>query len=204
MLFALWKGIVLGLSIAAPVGPIGILCIRRTVALSRLHGFLSGLGAATADALYGFAAGFGLTLIMNMLLEQKLWLQAIGGLFLCYLGVRTFLSNPASDPANAAGDTLLGSYFSTFLLTIANPMTVLSFLGIFAGIGIGSAGENINSAIALVVGVFLGSALWWFALCFTVGLFRERLNVPALKWINRISGSIVVLFGVVSFIGLLR
>ncbi len=101
MLFALWKRIVLGLSIAAPVGPIGIRCIRRTIALSRLHGFLSGLGAATADALYGFAAGFGLTLVMNMLLEQKLWLQAAGGIFLCYLGVRTILANPASGPAKA-------------------------------------------------------------------------------------------------------
>ncbi|MDU0205067.1 MULTISPECIES: LysE/ArgO family amino acid transporter [Paenibacillus] len=203
MLIALLKGILLGLSIAAPVGPIGILCIRRTIALGRLHGFLSGLGAATADAFYGFIAGFGLTLITGFLLDQKVLLQAVGGLFLIYLGVQTFRSRPATEAAKASGDTLLKSYASTLMLTITNPMTIMSFLGAFAGLGMGGAQTGMGAAIALVIGVFAGSALWWLALSFVIGMFRDRIHVSVYRWINRISGVILTIFGLVAIVGLL-
>lgn len=203
MLIPLLKGILLGLSIAAPVGPIGILCIRRTITLGRLHGFLSGLGAASADAFYGFIAGFGLTLITSFLLDQKVLLQAVGGLFLCYLGVRTFRSKPAADAAKAAGNTLFRSYASTLMLTITNPMTIMSFLGAFAGLGMGDSQTGIASAVALVIGVFVGSALWWLALSTVIGLLRDRIHVTAFRWINRISGVILTVFGLVAIIGLL-
>nr|WP_312880182.1 LysE family transporter [Paenibacillus phytorum] len=197
------KGILLGLSIAAPVGPIGILCIRRTITLGRLHGFLSGLGAASADAFYGFIAGFGLTLITSFLLDQKVLLQAVGGLFLCYLGVRTFRSKPAADAAKASGNTLFRSYVSTLMLTITNPMTIMSFLGSFAGLGMGGSQTGIASAVALVIGVFVGSALWWLALSTVIGMLRDRIHVTAFRWINRISGVILTVFGLVAIIGLL-
>lgn len=203
MLIPLLKGILLGLSIAAPVGPIGILCIRRTITLGRLHGFLSGLGAASADAFYGFIAGFGLTLITSFLLDQKVLLQAVGGLFLCYLGVRTFRSKPATDAAKASGNTLFRSYASTLMLTITNPMTIMSFLGAFAGLGMGDSQTGIASAVALVIGVFVGSALWWLALSTVIGLLRDRIHVTAFRWINRISGVILIVFGLVAIIGLL-
>jgi threonine/homoserine/homoserine lactone efflux protein len=203
MLIPLLKGILLGLSIAAPVGPIGILCIRKTITLGRLHGFLSGVGAASADAFYGFIAGFGLTLITSFLLDQKVLLQAVGGLFLCYLGVRTFRSKPAADAAKASGNTLFRSYASTLMLTITNPMTIMSFLGAFAGLGMGGSQTGIVSAVALVIGVFVGSALWWLALSTVIGMLRDRIHVTAFRWINRISGVILTVFGLVAIIGLL-
>lgn len=203
MLIPLLKGILLGLSIAAPVGPIGILCIRRTITLGRLHGFLSGLGAATADAFYGFIASFGLTLITSFLLDQKVLLQAVGGLFLCYLGVQTFRSKPATEAARASGDTLLKSYASTLMLTMTNPMTIMSFLGAFAGLGMGGAQTGVAAAIALVVGVFAGSALWWLALSFVIGKLRDRIHASVYRWINRISGVTLTIFGLVAIVGLL-
>lgn len=201
MLIPLQKGILLGLSIAAPVGPIGILCIRRTITRGRLHGFLSGLGAATADAFYGFIAGFGLTLVTSFLLDQKVILQTVGGLFLCYLGVQTFRSRPATEAAktSGSGETLLKSYVTTLMLTI----TILSFLGAFAGLGLGGVQNGTAAAIALVIGVFTGSALWWLALSFVIGLFRDRIHVSVYRSINRISGATLTIFGLAAITGLL-
>ena len=130
------RGLVIGFSIAAPVGPIGVLCIRRTLAEGQLYGLVSGLGAATADALYGCVAGFGLTFISAFLIGHKLWLSLIGGLFLLYLGIKTLLSKPAEDAAKAEGKGLFRAYASTFLLTVTNPMTILSFAAIFAALGL--------------------------------------------------------------------
>src|SRR5208283_3746709 len=127
------KGVIVGLSIAAPVGPIGLLCIRRSLAEGRASGLLSGLGAATADALYGSMAAFGLTAVSSLLIRERLWIGAAGGVFLCYLGARTFLSPPAAHAGSASRLGLVAAYFSTFALTLANPMTILSFIAVFAG-----------------------------------------------------------------------
>src|SRR3990172_2905035 len=124
----LFKGVLLGFSIAAPVGSIGVLCIRRTLADGRAAGFVSGLGAATADALYGAVAAFGLAFVTNALIGQQLWLRLGGGAFLCYLGAKTFLSAPAERPAEARGGGLLAAYASTLALTLTNPTTILSFV----------------------------------------------------------------------------
>jgi threonine/homoserine/homoserine lactone efflux protein len=134
----LLKGVLLGFSIAAPVGPIGVLCIRRTISNGRASGLVSGLGAATADALYGCIAGFGLTLITSLMLGLHFWLNLLGGLFLCSLGIRTFLSRPAGEAARAGEGGLLSDYLSTLALTLTNPMTILSFAATFAGLGIAS------------------------------------------------------------------
>ena len=196
------RGLVIGFSIAAPVGPIGVLCIRRTIVEGQLYGLVSGLGAATADALYGCVAAFGLTFISSFLIGHKLWLSLIGGLFLLYLGIKTLLSKPAEDAAKAEGKGLLGAYASTFLLTVTNPMTILSFVAIFAALGLGSTTGSYASALILVLGVFCGSAAWWFLLSGGVGLFRNKFNARGLLWVNRISGAIITLFGVIALGGL--
>jgi len=194
------RGFLIGLSIAAPVGPIGILCIRRTLAEGRLTGFLSGLGAATADMLYGAVAAFGLTVITDLLVGQAEWLRLIGGAFLLYLGIRTFLAKPAERAAQASRSGLFGSYLSTFFLTITNPMTILSFIAIFAGLRLGDTSGNYASAALMVLGVFLGSASWWLGLSFGVGLLREKFTPAWMVWVNRTSGVIITAFGVVALV----
>ncbi len=197
----LLKGYIIGLSIAAPVGPIGVLCIRRTLAEGRRAGLVSGLGAATADAIYGCIAAFGLTFISGFLVSQQTWLRLIGGLFLCYLGARALLTRPAERPAAASGAGLSGVYASTFFLTLTNPMTILSFAAVFAGLGLANAGGDYASALLLVVGVFFGSASWWLLLSGGVSLFRERFGASGLIWVNRVSGAVIIAFGLVALAG---
>ncbi len=195
------RGLIIGLSIAAPVGPIGVLCIRRTLAEGRAVGFASGLGAATADGLYGAVAALGLTAISNLLVSQQDWLRLVGGLFMLYLGLRTLLAQPAEEAAPARGHGLLGAYTSTLLLTLTNPLTILAFVAILAGLGVI---ENDGSALLLVAGVFAGSALWWLALSTVVGLLRRRIDRRALRWINWVSGTVIVVYGVLALLGLAR
>lgn len=174
------KGVLTGFSIAAPVGPIGVLCIRRSVAQGRSSGLATGLGAATADAVYGCLAGFGLTAVSNFLVGQKFWLGFLGGLFLCYLGARTFISRPNQQPVEARAVGLLSAFVSTFFLTITNPMTILSFVAIFAGLGLGKSGNYFNAS-ALVAGVFVGSTLSWLLLSGGAALFRSKFS---LEWMR--------------------
>jgi threonine/homoserine/homoserine lactone efflux protein len=187
------KGLVLGFSIAAPVGPIGVLCIRRTLAGGRASGLVSGLGAASADAIYGSVAAFGLTIISSVLVDQRFWLGLLGGAFLAYLGVRTLLAAPPQQPASVQPHGLVGAYTSTFFLTLTNPMTILSFAAIFAGFVRGNS--DFLSAAMLVLGVFTGSAAWWFLLSGGASLLRSRFDLNAMRWVNRISGIILLGFG---------
>lgn len=194
----LLKGLILGFSIAAPVGPIGILCIRRTLAQGLPSGFVSGLGAATADGIYGCIAGFGLTVISNFLVAQQTWLHFLGGLFLLYLGFTTFYACPADKEAAMQDGSPWGSYFSTLFLTLTNPLTILSFTAIFAGLGLGAT--NIHSAGWLVLGVFLGSAFWWLILSTMISLLSHNFNQQSLKWVNRFAGLIIATFGLLALI----
>lgn len=198
------KGMLLGFSIAAPVGPIGVLCIRRTLANGRLIGFLSGLGAATADATYGAVAAFGLTAVSSLLAQQQTALRIIGGLFLGYLGLRTLLAHPATQAAKAGQRRhLLGSYLSTLGLTLTNPATILSFAAVFAGLGwAGTRDSGYGSATMLVLGVFCGSALWWLILSSGVSIVRSRFNPCVMQWVNRLAGSVILAFGVAAIASL--
>jgi len=196
-------GLVIGFSIAAPVGPIGVLCIRRTLAEGRLHGLVSGLGAATADAIYGAIAGFGLTFISDLLVIQQLWLRLFGGVFLCFLGVRTLLAKPFEKPSTEKRTGLFGAYGSTFFLTLTNPVTILSFAAVFAGIGVGSTIVDYGSAGLLVFSVFAGSALWWLILSGSVSLLRKKVTPKVLRWINIASGAIITGFGVIALVSLI-
>ncbi|HEX9247686.1 MAG TPA: LysE family transporter [bacterium] len=190
------RGLVIGFSIAAPVGPIGVLCIRRTLAEGRAVGFVSGLGAATADAAYGSIAALGLSAVTTVLVGHQTWLRLIGGAFLCYLGYRIFVSRPAENVRGTLDTRLAGAYTSTLLLTLTNPMTILSFAAVFAGLGLGSAAGGARTAALMVLGVFLGSALWWAILSGVTGLLRARLEVRGLRWVNRLSGMVITAFGI--------
>ncbi len=186
------------------VGPIGVLGIRRTLAGGCTFGFVSGLGAATADAVYGCIAGFGLTVISDLLVSQQLWFRIAGGAFLCYLGFKTFMSEPAEKAASAMGSSLLSAYGSTFFLTLTNPMTIISFAAVFAGLGLAGTNGNYVPAGVLVMGVFTGSTLWWFILSGSTGILRARFNHNGLQWINRISGAVITVFGLLALSSLLK
>ena len=199
-----FEGIAIGFSIAAPVGPIGILCIRRSLDKGILSGLLTGMGAASADAIYGSVAGFGLTLVSNFLVSNRFWLQTIGIIFLAYLGIKILLEKPVSETKeNYKSKSLLIDYFSAFILTITNPMTIISFTAIFAGLGISNTTGNYAAAGFLVSGVFSGSALWWLILSNGTGFLRSKMNSVILVWVNRISGIIILTFAIVILCNLL-
>jgi threonine/homoserine/homoserine lactone efflux protein len=197
----LLKGVAIGFSIAAPVGPIGVLCIRRSIADGRAAGLVTGLGAATADAAYGCIAGFGLTAVSGLLVRQKIWLGLVGGLFLCWLGMRTLLSKPAEQAAPSERAGLFSAYLSTLFLTLTNPMTILSFVAVFAGIGLG-ASSNYVDASTLVFGVFVGSAIWWLFLSAGVGWMRSRINSGWTLAVNRLSGCVILAFGIYALVSI--
>lgn len=188
------KGLLLGFSIAAPVGPIGVLCIRRTLAGGMASGFVTGLGTATADALYGLVAALGLTAVASFLVDHQFYLRLSGGLFLCYLGWATFRALPAVQAAGDNNGTLWFDYISAFVLTLANPLTILSFVAVFAGIGVG-VGEDFAGAGLIVLGVFTGSLLWWLILSGGTAFFRTGLDPSRLVWVNRLSGCVILAFG---------
>ena len=197
------KGVIVGLSMAVPVGPIGILCIRRTLLEGRLSGFVSALGLATADVIFGCIAGFGLTFISDFLISQQLWLRLIGGLFLCIIGLKVLLTKFVEREVTSRGKGLLGAYTSMFFLTLTYPMTVLIFLGIFAGLGIGNAKGNYLAIAALVFGVFIGSILWWAILSGLISALRERFRSQNWQWVNKISGILITGFGLAVLLSLI-
>jgi threonine/homoserine/homoserine lactone efflux protein len=198
----LLKGLLLGLSIAAPVGPIGLLCIRRSVAEGARVGFVCGLGAATADALYAAIGGFALTTLTQWLVRARFGLSLAGGLLLLYLGVRTLRATP-TDPAapahHPAAPTSVSreAYVSTLLLTLANPMTILSFAGAFAGLG-GPAAAGVQHYAAtglLITGTFGGSALWWLALSGGAARAGRYIGTRIARGINIACGATLAGFG---------
>lgn len=193
-----FKGLVIGASIAAPVGPIGLLCIQRTMLQGRFHGFVSGLGAATADAVYGSIAGFGIDFISTFLIDQTKWVRLTGGVVLLLMGIKGLRSKPAEHAVRTADSTsgIGWSYLSTLLLTIANPMTILSFVAVFAALGVENPSHDYAGAILATLGVFFGSALWWLMLSSFAGWLTDKLNRTALLWIGRSSAVVIMGFGI--------
>jgi threonine/homoserine/homoserine lactone efflux protein len=203
-LASLGRGAVLGFSIAAPVGPIGVLCIRRTLAEGRRAGLATGLGAAAADGVYGAIAALGLTWITSLLVDQQKWIRGLGGAFLLWLGVTTFLARPAQRAAEAGAGGLATAFATTFALTLTNPMTILSFVAVFAGLGLGAgASASMSAALALVLGVVLGSAAWWLLLSAGVDRLRSRFDEGGLRWVNRVSGAVITTFALLAFASLI-
>ena len=190
------KGIVVGIVIAVPVGPVGVMCVRRTVFEGKLAGFVSGLGAATADAVFGVIAGFGLTVVSDWLLDYQQWLRIAGAGLLLAVGGHSLLDKQPSKLGSAPSPESLSWYYaSTFALTLTNPITILAFLAIFAAVGLTGAEATLGRAAILVLGVWVGSLLWWLALSFGVGSFLRSFEPRHLAWINRGSGAILLLSG---------
>lgn len=197
MLSDIWlKGIIIGISIAAPVGPIGILCLKRTMEDGVRAGFVSGMGAATADAVYGLVACFGLLFVMDWLIQYESWIQLCGSIFLCYLGARIFITKPTPKKTNTPKENLFKSYVTTFFLTIANPLTIAAFIGIFSGLGIVGINSN-DIAITLVFGVFCGSALWWAFLSIIGSFMGKRIHIKQFSVINTMAGLSLFIFGII-------
>lgn len=198
----LLKGALIGFSIAVPVGPIGVLCIRRTLAFGRLSGFFSGLGAAVADALYGLILVSGLTLVSDFLINHQSWFRLVGGAFLFYLGYKTFKAPHLDSTKKITHKTLLSDFVSTFFLTIANPLTIISYLAVFASLGVSDLQGNWLHAALIVIGIFLGAAFWWLILSEGLTLFRKKVTAATMPWINRIAGILIASFGLLAWISL--
>ena len=194
----LLKGIAIGFSLAAPVGPVGILCIRRTLAHGNKRGIIVGLSAASADMIYGIVAAFGVTLISNFISQQQHWIRLIGGIFMFILGYRTFFSHPATDTIIDGKNGHARTFVSTFLLTLTNPMTMFAFAAIFAGIGLDKSMGLNGYSIFLVGGIFLGSLGWFTLLTSLVHFFREIITTDGLVIINKVAGSLLTLFGIIA------
>jgi threonine/homoserine/homoserine lactone efflux protein len=197
-LVLLARAIGLGFAIAAAVGPISLLTIRRTLVHGQLYGLVSGLGAALADATYAAIAAFGLTAVTSVLVGGRTVLGAVGGVVLVWLGLRTLMSRPSAAAADAARPGLVAAFVSIYGLTMTNPMTILSFAAVFAALG--QTGGSVLEAATLTLGVLVGSALWWLVLTGMVGRLRTRVTPGALAWVNRASGALILAFGVIAIV----
>jgi threonine/homoserine/homoserine lactone efflux protein len=195
-LYLFLQGVLMGLLVAVPVGPLGLLCINRALMMGPTHGLLSGLGVATADALAAAIAALGITLISNFLSAHQILLRLTGGAFLCYLGYAIYSTEPAEQMPIKNLSGLLSCYATTFLLTVSNPVTFLSFVAIYAGWHVPDLDGHYVAAATLTAGVFAGSALWWVALFLGMTTFRAYFSLRLMFWVHRASGVLIALFGV--------
>jgi threonine/homoserine/homoserine lactone efflux protein len=189
------RGILVGVAIAVPVGPIGVLCVRRTILRGPISGLISGLGAAVADTLFGCVAALGLTAISDTLIQHQAWLKLGGGAFLCAIGLRSFTNDPKPPPRGPADRSLVGDFASTFALTLTNPVTILALAAIFAALGVISEDLDAAATAWLVGGVFAGSAAWWLLLAAIALPIRGRLDPNHLEWIARVAGVLLLASG---------
>ena len=189
------QGIIIGLTLAVPVGPLALLCIQRTVTEGRLHGIFSGIGVATADSFYAAVTFLGLTFISGLIIAQQYLFRFLAGVVLILIGIRVFLSIPPAISAKIEHETYLKDYLSMVALAIANPLTLVFFLVILPGYGVVIHGTSFLSAAEFVAGVFFGSTVWWVVLCGSLGSVRSRLSIENLGLINRVSGLLISCFG---------
>jgi threonine/homoserine/homoserine lactone efflux protein len=201
ILLLLLKGIAVGLAIAAPVGPVAVLCIRRTLLQGHAAGFASGLGAVTADTIFGAVAAFGVAALSDVLLEHEIALRVIGGTFLLALSIDTLRKAPP-QPGRPLAGRLVKACASAFLLTITNPITIFAFTAIFAAFGIVGHDMSLPASWSLIVGVAIGAALWWSGLTLAAGQLRERVALHQLRWLNRLSGGLILVFAAGAFASL--
>jgi threonine/homoserine/homoserine lactone efflux protein len=196
------KGLIIGFGMAVPIGPVGILCIRKTLADGHSRGLIIGLGAATADSLFGSIAAFGLTFVSDVIVSQHFWLRLVGGGILLFLGIRTFRAKRKDPVIPYENKGMLGSYLSAFLLVLTNPVTIFAFVAVFAAFGLGHK-LFIVSACILVLGVFTGSGLWFLILSYVATTFRKKLDSDGLRWVNRIAGILIILSGAAALVSLI-
>lgn len=191
------RGVLIGLMASIPLGPIGVLCIQRTLSKRQKSGFISGLGAASADVIFASIAFFSLSVVMSFIDNNKILIQVLGGICVVILGVSIFLTNPAVQiRRNRAGKSnLWQDYISVFFITLANPAFILMFVALFATFGVSNDILGVTNGVAMIIGVFFGGSIWWFILTFVVNMLRKKFRPRHLLWINRISGTVIVVLG---------
>lgn len=199
------KGIIIGISVSAPLGPIGVLCIQKTLNKGMLAGFISGIGAAAADTLFAAIAGFGLTFISDFLSSHQLYLRIIGGLFLIFIGFKVFYTNTIKQVRmqRRSKGRAISEFLSVFFLTLSNPITIIFFGAVFAGLGLVDSNASSAHATALVLSILTGAVIWWISLAFIVNFFRKKIRLRSLWWINKIAGALIVLLGAGTIVSLL-
>ncbi len=200
------KGLMIGLLASIPLGPIGVICIQRTLNKGRLSGFLSGVGAATADTIFATIAGFSLTFIINFIEEKQLMLEIFGGIIVAILGITTFYTNPVKQLKRhkRQGNKLMEDYMSVLLLTITNPFAIFVFVALFASLGLGYDGKNLFFSFLTLGGVFLGASLWWYSLSTLVNRFRNKFRLKQLWWVNKIAGSVIFILGILALVKVIK
>ena len=204
------KGLFLGIAVAAPVGPIGLLCINRTLNKNYFSGVISGMGATFADVFYGIIAGFGVSFLSNFLLKHTLTFQLVGGLALIIIGIRTILKRQIEakgkvlEPLKFRKRNYVKDFFSSFALTLSNPITIIFFTAVFATFGLTSSDTNVHSASILILGVFIGSGLWWMFINGLAYKLKEKAGINLLGKINIISGSLIIGFGLLILLNLIK
>ena len=198
----IFEGMIVGFSASVPLGPIGVLCIQRTLQRGRLAGLFSGLGAAVSDTIYAVIAGFSLSFIVAFIEEQIFWIQIFGAVILFLLGAHIYRSNPAVQlrRQRRSKSSYLQDFVSTFLLTISNPLALFLFIAFFAGFGVVAPNSGLAGQLVLILGVFLGATTWWLLLTSVVGLFRQAVNLRRLYWINKIAGATIIVLVLVGLV----
>jgi threonine/homoserine/homoserine lactone efflux protein len=198
------KGFLVGVIVTIPIGPISILCIQRTLTRGRLAGLTSWFGMATGDTLYAAIAVFGLSFVADLLVLYETQLQVVGALFLCLLGIRTYLKRPVPKTRPLSVNRIVRYYTSTIFLTLTNPFTIIAFAALFAAFGIGGLGGGFLRALLLVVGVLCGASSWGFFLSTMFNLLRSRFTEEGLRRLNHIAGIVLVLIGLLLAVSLLN
>lgn len=196
------KGLIIGFAMAVPIGPLGVMCIRKTLAEGHSRGMIIGLGAATVDSLYGGIGAFGLTFVSDLIASQTFWLRLVGGGLLLFLGVRTYRAKRKDSIIPFEKKGLLGSYISSFLLALTNPVTIFAFVAVFAAFGLGHKLSFLSAGL-LVLGVFIGTCVWFLTLSYVATVFRKKLDSGGMIWVNRISGGLIILSGVAALVSLI-
>lgn len=199
-----WKGFIVGLMVSIPLGPIGVLCVQRTLNKGRRSGFISGMGASVADTLFSVVAGLGVVYIISFVRENQFWIQLGGGLIIIFLGIHIFYTNPVRQikMQRLNRNRLSQDFLSVFFLTISNPMAIFFFLAIFAGIKVASGPIQINRLSLLTLGVLAGSASWWFLLSGFVNFWRHRFRLRIIWWLNKVAGVIIFLLGLFTILSI--
>ncbi len=196
------KGIIIGLMVSIPLGPIGVLCIQRTLNKGRKAGFVSGLGASAADTFFALIAGYGISMVIVFIKEQHIYFQIIGGLIVMYLGIHIFFTNPVKQLRlqRLSQNKLSQDFLSVFFLTVSNPMAIFFFLAMFAGVNLAGGPMNFFLVSLVVAGVFLGSSAWWFVLTTLVNIFRHRFRLKSIWWMNKVSGMVIFFLGIAAIL----
>jgi len=197
-LLFLIKGVIVGLVVSLPLGPMGVLCVQRTLNKGKSSGFSSGMGIATADTIFALIAGLGISFIIHFLSEQQLIIKMIGGLVIAFIGLKIFIANPVKQlkKHRREGKNLFEDFISILFMALSNPFTVFLYIAIFAGLNLKDVSAGYSSALLVVAGIFVGASISWFAISNVVNYFRARIRLRRLMWINRIAGITIILFGV--------